>query len=620
MGVNSQVGNTKKKGRKARAHGNPGVLKGDKGGIDKPAFIDLAESGKGKGLLFPFSGQALVQLARGTAVVIACCLALPDAVALIPNATSLVSWAINLIKVWVIASVLWFVGFLYLVNLFRFISRGILITDKGIKVSRFDRVIPFECIHSVSLEPNRFFTKVFGLPETARRLTILFDLGFGGKIVKQFLFPNFVPSFFFDKPTFDALVLTLLERTELLPKSLKGVDSLATDFALCAVRTQNLPRVAGTWRFFNKQRIFVTVIIAISLVTFLGRKAVVNFAYNSGNRSYSYAHFDKARDFYQMAVRFDPTFAVAWNALGQTEFRLSEQNLTPFKVAERCWNNAILCKLDYVEPRLNIARLCFFRRDFKRAAELIEHAAKLAPTDNLVNLEQAELDLRRGRLDKALATSKKVLAQERITADHKLLAHCFIAQILLDKGQSDMAFAEIKDYPLDARLYTHGENFTMLCTTRARIDVVRGQYKEAQDLADIAVTRRPHEDEVLLQMVAVYIEIAAQNGPTAAACRKQADLLLERVSRHYTINPWLEIERARLVMLDDQKVQAVEHLEHALAVSDDKQDVVALDTAADMLRDLGAEKNKPLTAPILAKADSLYESATRRATKLRLEP
>jgi hypothetical protein len=47
---------------------------------------------------------------------------------------------------------------------------------------------------------------------------------------------------------------------------------------------------------------------------------------------------------------------------------------------------------------------------------------------------------------------------------------------------------------------------------------------------------------------------------------------------------------------------------------------VALDTAADMLRDLGAEKNKPLTAPILAKADSLYESATRRATKLRLEP
>ena len=61
MGVNSQVGNTKKKGRKARAHGNPGVLKGDKGGIDKPAFIDLAESGKGKGLLFHLSNWLAVR-------------------------------------------------------------------------------------------------------------------------------------------------------------------------------------------------------------------------------------------------------------------------------------------------------------------------------------------------------------------------------------------------------------------------------------------------------------------------------------------------------------------------------------------------------------------------------
>ncbi len=245
----------------------------------------------------------------------------------------------------------------------------------------------------------------------------------------------------------------------------------------------------------------------------------------------------------------------------------------------------------------------------------------MAPTDNLVNLERAELDLRRGRLDKALKISKKVLAQERVTSDHKLLANCFIAQILLDKGQSEMAFATIKDYPLDARQYTHGENFTMLCTTRASIDVARQDYKEACQLADIAVTRRPHEDEVLLQMVAVYLQVAAnQKGETAKICRRQAEMLLERVAQHYTLNPWLEIERARLVMLDDNKAAAIDHLQHALTVSDDKQDVIALETAAEMLRDIGAESNKTLPAGLMGRADSLYESATRRACALRLLP
>lgn len=607
---NFPVGKSKKKSRKSSAPGNQGELKGDAAG-QEPIFLDLEATGKGEGLLFPFNEKALAQLARGTAVVIATCLALPDAIALIPNATSPVSWAIRVIGVWTIASVAWFVGFLFLTGIFKLISGGVLLTSKGLKLSRFDRLIPYGCIHSVLLEPNHLFTRLFSLPDTARRLTILFDLGFGGKLVKSFLFPNFVPSFFFSKATFDALVLHLLARTGLKLPTLEMKEQLEQplppDLAFCSIEKDKLPAVATTFRFLKSQRNLVTIIIAISLVSFLGRKAVVNFAYNSGNRAYSQARFDSAKQYYDLAVKVDPTFAVAWNALGQTQFRLSERNLTDFKNAEGCWRTAILCKLDYVEPRLNLARLALVGRDFREARRLVVHAEKLAPQDNLAPLMEAEIELRQGRLAECLNVLSRV--KGKLSGDQELLSHCLRAQALLFDGKTKEAFNEVSAYSLNPTTYSHGENVTLLLSTRALIEVRQGHFAEALPLARLSVQRQPNNADILLAAASVYIDAAAETASQRLEHLRQGQVLIERAAAKASNNPWLYLEKGRLLFLLGKPGEAGASLRQVLSVADASQDVTALKTLAHFVASVASGKEaQSLTG--------LKDSALSRAAQL----
>lgn len=566
------MGKTKKKTRKSSTHGNQPELKGD---LTCP-YRDLAAEGKGEGLLFPFDEKALAQLARGTAVVIATCLALPDAIAIIPTSTSAVSWGIRLIGIWTIAAVAWFVGFLFLTGVFRLISGGVVLTAKGLKVSRFDRLIPYETIHSLSLEPNYFFTRIFSLPETARRLTVLFDLGFGGSIVKKFLFPNFLPSFFFTTATFDSLVLHLVERCGMVQPA---EPSLVSGFSLS--RSGELSRIAATFRFMAKQRVLVTVIIAISLVSFLGRKAVVNFAYNQGNKIYSQGRYDSAREYFEWAVKTDPTFAAGWNLLGQTHYRLAERNLTDFKKARSCWRTAILCKLDFVEPRINLARIALIDRDFDEALRLLVHAGKLAPSDALSRLMEAELLLKMGRLDDCAAQLAQVrkMAESKagLTRSQRMLADCLSAQCKFYSGDKKAASAAIGGYSLEPANYHNDENVTLLLSSRALIDC-------RPDLAEAAVQRQPNNPDVLLQAAFVYLQQPALKSVQLkedARCRSLLNLAAERSGG---VNPWVGTLYCQLAFLGHDRPGALAFAKEALLVPEQNQDAVALSYLSEILQ------------------------------------
>ncbi len=278
----------------------------------EPAKLDNAKFEPAKLLpakldpdLYCFDSKTLSQLAVGSSVVIATLLALPDGVALIPNAPSLVSWTLRLIGVWVICAVLWFVGFGFLVQLLRIVSRGIIANAKGLKLSRFDRLIQWSDIQAISLEPNRFFTRIFSLKVPARKLTIYFRLTEKNKVLAKFLFPNFVPSFFFTKETFDDLVRTIFEKSQILPAK-QLPETLDHNYSIFAFRPDQLSTTRRTVKWLNKQRLLVTFVIAISLIAFLGRKAAVNYSYNSGLKAYREGRLDKAIEFYELATKFDP--------------------------------------------------------------------------------------------------------------------------------------------------------------------------------------------------------------------------------------------------------------------------------------------------------------------------
>lgn len=359
-----------------------------------------------KPTLYPFDSQALTQLAVGSSVFIAFVLAITDVIPLIPNATSVIGLVLRVVGDWIIVAVIWFLGFLAITQTLKFISRGVWISEKGIKLSRFDRVVPWTSIRAVAVEPNFFFTKLFGLKHTARRLTILFHFEVKNKLLSSLLFPNYIPSFFFSKATFDQLVKDVFAKSGVPNKTLPA--DLPYEYAVVAAagsadafEIENWKHLRKTYGWLNKQKILVTGVILVSLVVFLGRKAMVYYCFNSAGKAASEANYELARDYYQWSVKLEPMFAAGWNGLGQAEFRLAEQRRADFSTAVRDWRRAIFLKLDYVEPRLNIVRVCLYRRDYAEASRLLEHALKLAPYDGLALLEKAELDLALGQYSQA---------------------------------------------------------------------------------------------------------------------------------------------------------------------------------------------------------------------------
>jgi tetratricopeptide (TPR) repeat protein len=506
-----------------------------------------------KPTLYPFDSQALTQLAVGSSVFIAFVLAITDVIPLIPNATSVIGLVLRVVGDWIIVAVIWFLAFLAITQSLRFISRGVWVSDKGIKLSRFDRVVPWTSMRAVAIEPNFFFTKLFGLKHTARRLTILFHFEIKNKILSSLLFPNYIPSFFFSKETFDQLVLDVFERSGALPAKVLP-ENLPYEYAVVAAagldgsfEVDGWKPLRKTYSWLNKQKILVTGVILLSLVVFLGRRAMVYYCFNSAGKAAAEANFELARDYYQWSVKLEPMFAAGWNGLGQAEFRLAEQRQADFSIAVRNWRRAIFLKLDYVEPRLNIVRVCLYRRDYTEASRLLEHALKLAPYDGLALLEKAELDLARGQYSQAQKDARLLLSQgvhSNPNPEYVFKARCLLAQAKLAQGDALSAQKEIEQYSSDPQSFTKGEDVTYLLMTRAQILLALGQLEAAENHIRLAVRRQPYNQEVLVQ--AALISLARQKLTDCKFFLERARTVNSAQAANSNTNPWLATIASRL--------------------------------------------------------------------------
>lgn len=506
-----------------------------------------------KPTLYPFDSQALTQLAVGSSVFIAFVLAITDVIPLIPNTTSVIGLVLRLVGDWIIVAVIWFLAFLAITQSLKFISRGVWISDKGIKLSLFDRVVPWTAIRAVAIEPNIFFTKLFGLKHTARRLTILFHFEVKNKLISSLLFPNYIPSFFFSKETFDQLVKAVFEKSgalsiETLPRDLpyeySVVAAAGTDASFGGESWKQLRK---TYNWLNKQKILVTAVILVSLVVFLGRRAMVYYCFNSAGKAAAEANFELARDYYQWSVKLEPMFAAGWNGLGQAEFRLAEQRQADFSTAVRDWRRAIFLKLDYVEPRLNIVRVCLYRRDYTEASRLLEHALKLAPYDGLALLEKAELDLARGQYSQAQKDARLLLSQGvhgNQNTEYIFKARCLLAQAKLAQGDAIGAQKEIEKYSSDPQSFTKGEDVTYLLMTRAQILLALGNLDQAENHIRLAVRRQPYNQEVLVQ--AALISLARNQLTDCKFFLERARTVNSAQAANSNTNPWLATIASRL--------------------------------------------------------------------------
>ncbi|CAN5361990.1 hypothetical protein BH11CYA1_BH11CYA1_36000 [soil metagenome] len=513
-----------------------------------------------KPTLYPFDSQALTQLAVGSSVFIAFVLAITDVIPLIPNATSVIGLVLRVVGDWIIVAVIWFLGFLAITQSLKFISRGVWLSEKGIKLSRFDRVVPWTSIRAVAVEPNFLFTKLFGLKQTARRLTILFHFEVKNKLLSSLLFPNYIPSFFFSKETFDCLIKDVFEKSGALSAKTLPAE-LPCEYAVVALGSNADPQVGSgleseveswkhlrkTYSWLNKQKILVSAVILISLVVFLGRKAMVYYCFNSAGKAASEANFELARDYYQWSVKLEPMFAAGWNGLGQAEFRLAEQRKADFSTAVRDWRRAIFLKLDYVEPRLNIVRVCLYRRDYAEADRLLGHALKLAPYDGLALLERAELDLAMGQYSQAQKSARLLLSQgvhANQNPEYIFKARCLLAQAKLAQGDAIAAQKEIEQYSSEPQAFTQGEDVTYLLMTRAQILLALGQLAQAENHIRLAIRRQPYNQEVLVQ--AALISLARNQLTDCKFFLERAKTVNSAQAANSKTNPWLATIASRL--------------------------------------------------------------------------
>ncbi|MBS1991572.1 MAG: hypothetical protein JSS83_13700 [Cyanobacteria bacterium SZAS LIN-3] len=598
------------------AAGSPGAAPGTvvaESGYSSGADKKVARVGPVNDL-FLFDSKSLSQLAVGSSVVIATLLSIPDGVALIPSATSIVSWGLHIIGNWVIGAVLWFVGFGALVHVLRLISRGVIASDIGLKLSRFDRVVNWSDIQSISLEPNPFFTRIFSLKVPARKLTVYFRFTAKNKLLANVLFPNFIPSFFFDKETFDALVKAIFDKSQILPSS-RLPDHLDDDYSVFAFRPEQLGTVRRTCRWQARQRVFVTCIIALSLVTFLGRKAAVHYSFNSGLKAYREGRIDKAHEFYDLSLKFDPTFAAAWNALGQCDFRQAETQLKDFSAARKDWTIALLCKPDFVEPKLNLARLAIYQRKFLEAADHIERAMSFDAQNTLALLDKAEIDVRRGKPAEGLKLARLVVSQTSskpgVGQNEELafLAHCVIAQGKLDLGDIAGAALELKGFSDDPADYNSGQNITYMYIVKSRIFAAQKLYGDAQKMAVSAVHRQPRNEEALAQAALVEVELGNY---------AQAEDYLARARALLVPDPWLSIAYGRQMIKVGNLPQALRAYADALVVPDENQDAFALASVYTELKAARAA-NGELEAKIpqfFAEIDRVVNEARMRALKI----
>ncbi|MBI4533076.1 MAG: tetratricopeptide repeat protein [Candidatus Melainabacteria bacterium] len=521
---------------------------------------------------FKWNSQALAKLAQTTSVVVATLLAVPDAIALIPGSPSAISWGLRVLRVWVVALILWYVGFLTVLNVVRFLSKGIEVSTSGIKLWRFGKRIPWEHIVAVAVETQAVFSRVFCLTPPARKLTLFMKRKHGKGLI-----PQYIASFFFQRAEFETLVSTISQTRF-------DIALTSSDGLICPA--EDLSRLKTIYTLAHWQRLALSLVIALSLSFFLGRKAVVNYLYSSANKEFNQGHYLAAKEGYSKVTSLDPAFAVAWHNLAGAEFRLGN-----FAKAQEYWQRALLLKPDLVESKVSLSYLYIKQRQFVKAQDLLEHALRLAPKNTAALVNLADLNIRLGHTREGIKIARAVLTQDPANC----LANCLLAEGQMQLGRAKEAAELLTRVSLGSR----ADNSHTFCTlVLGEVQLALGQTAEAGRLFDKVLKSSPDNVDALLDLG----KLRAAEGKL-----QEADDLFLKASQVDALNPWTYLERSRiqLSMLDQDF--ATKLLDKAIDIP--TQDARSLALAAGLSLKLGKREQ----AANLAKQSLFLEPLTPEA-------
>lgn len=490
--------------------------------------------------VFKYDPQALALLGIRTSVVVATILSAPDAVALIPGSKTLTSWVINLVGCWTTALVLWFVFFVGLLHVIRFLAGGVEVKERGVRLWRFGKLIRFESIKSVAVEREGFFSRVFSYEQQVKRLTIFTQNSTGPSFLRGLVIPHYVPSFFFARKDFDALCKMIARRTFATDASPAGVILAEPGF---------LPALRSTYRVIRWQRIVVSLLVTVGIGGFLARKAIVLYSYNEGLKEYRLSHFDKAVERFNTAVIVEPTFSPAWHGLAGSEF-----NMGNFNEAREHWTRALVWKPDYVEAKVSLGYMSLQQRDFAEAEKMINSALSLAPSNSTALVNRADLNLRTGHIREAVRDARLVISQQSSAPSREtFMANCILAQAKLLQNKPQEALELLAPLPMSEAKLSNGENLTYRLLVGAQTFLALGQTGKAERLCRLALQRSQNVDSLI---VMAQICLAKKEFDVA-------ERILERCRGMMPHNPWVYLAAARVNLAQNNQTAAAENLKSA---------------------------------------------------------
>ncbi len=539
--------------------------------------------------LFRFDSRALAKVAQATSSVIAWLLIVPDAIALLPVTDSVIAWFLKLLGLWISVAVLWFVSFLAILHVVRIISKGIYVGEDGITLGRFAKLIPWDRIDAIEIEPQELFSKLFSLHTVAKRLTLFEVPWHRHKLLAARLITHNIPSFLFATADFDELVESAMNhKFAFVPQAQNAL----------LLEPKSFRKLRLTHKLMMAQRVLVTLVIAFGLVTVLGRKAIVNYSYNYGNKCMAQHDFNEARKRYARALVFEPTFAAAWNNLAIADFYLGDLGQ-----AKKHWQKAVVFKPDYVEPKISLAHLCLHQRDFSTAKELIGSAVNLSPLNSAARsgaiLKRADYNMRMGHFREAMSDARAVLA-EPPDRPGRYMATCLIAQAKLQLGDAKAALKVLSSLGPPNPVYS-GENVAFRLDVESQCREALGEPALAEKLAREAVQLAPTEAEISVNLAEILI---------ASQKNEEAKNFIQKAIRLSPDDPYCYLAGAKLALKESQQARAQELLSQAVSIH--SQDAQSLAKAAQIALALGNKEQ----ALQLARSALTQEPLTSQAAEV----
>lgn len=400
------------------------------------------------------SPQAMLRFALGSACTIATLLCIPDGFAIMPDVASPLAWMVRIIGLWLSGYCLWTFGFLVMLYMVRAIVRGIELNDEGFRLWRFGRLVTWDSVRAITCEPQPFFSKVFCLKPMVHRLTIYSEKP-DGKLT-----PHSVPSFQFSIDDFRSMLIFVNEKCFGLVPS--GADLLVSSDDARAM-------LKASYERGRTMRVVMSVIIAISLVGFLGRRALLNYTFNMGNKSFRADRYKEAMSYYKTATTVDPTFAPAWDRLARSEYRCFRAG-----DAEEHYNRALYMRPDLVESKIGLATIHADRREWGKSRKLLLKALKLSPTNLAAAMSLADLDIRTMQYTEAIEVLKPLVD----ATESNERARALLARAYLRSGNNAEAAKQLAKH--DHLHDNSGSDKAFVQLVEAELNIAEGKLPEAE--------------------------------------------------------------------------------------------------------------------------------------------